>query len=299
MSNHHINRHIDSTNVRAFNIKRKAVEGVITMLWHLAPAFTLQRVADLFFTPTRSNLSAEQSRIIAHGRPLQATVHGQTIRGWCWGQGPGILLAHGWNGCGIQLHGFITPLVRAGYTAIAFDALGHGRSEGRTSSYFEYTDTLRSVIDPDRGFRIQGFVGHSLGAAALINAIDKEQLNLPTVLIAPPLRLRELLHDTLGQWGIPEPVYRALIAQYESRYGYDLNRDDPLRLFGRLNAPVLMVHDRDDRIVPFRDSKAAAENNRHVRLLLTEGLGHKGVLTDPGVALAAIDHLGRSQAIAN
>ena len=66
MSNYHINRHIYSTNVRAFNIKRKAVEGVITLLWHLAPAFTLQRVADLFFAPARTNVSAEQSRMIDH-----------------------------------------------------------------------------------------------------------------------------------------------------------------------------------------------------------------------------------------
>jgi hypothetical protein len=66
MSNYHINQHIYSTNVRAFNIKRKAVEGVITLLWHLAPAFTLQRVADLFFAPARPNVSAEQRRMIAH-----------------------------------------------------------------------------------------------------------------------------------------------------------------------------------------------------------------------------------------
>jgi len=70
MSNYHINRHIYSTNVRAFNIRRKAVESFIKMLWHLVPAFTLQRVADLFFAPVRPNLSAEQSRMIDHlGRP--------------------------------------------------------------------------------------------------------------------------------------------------------------------------------------------------------------------------------------
>ncbi|MEN8692126.1 MAG: alpha/beta fold hydrolase [Desulfobacterales bacterium] len=296
MSSHQINRRNYSTNVRIFNIKRKAVESLITILWHLAPAFTQQKIADLFFAPTRPRLSTDQSLMIDQGRPLQATVHGKTIRGWRWGQGPGILLAHGWNGCGIQLHGLITPLVRAGYTAIAFDALGHGRSDGHTSSYFEYTDTLRLVVDPETGFRIQGFVGHSLGAAALVNTIDKEHLSLPAVLIAPPLRLRELLHDILGQWGIPAPVYKTLIAQYEQRFGYNLNHDDPLRLLGRLNAPVLIIHDRDDRIVPFRDSKAAAKNNRHVRLHLTEGLGHKGVLTDPGVAAAALDHLSRPQA---
>ena len=48
MSNHPTNRHKHSTNVRAFNIKRIAAKGVITLLWHLAPAFTLQRVADFF-----------------------------------------------------------------------------------------------------------------------------------------------------------------------------------------------------------------------------------------------------------
>ena len=143
MSSHHINRRNYSTNVRIFNIKRKAVESLITILWHLAPAFTQQKIADLFFAPTRPRLSTDQSLMIDQGRPLQATVHGKTIRGWRWGQGPGILLAHGWNGCGIQLHGLITPLVRAGYTAIAFDALGHGRSDRHTSSYCEYTDTLR------------------------------------------------------------------------------------------------------------------------------------------------------------
>jgi hypothetical protein len=66
MSNDHINRHMHSTIVRAFNIKRKAVESLITMLWHLAPAFTLQGVADLFFAPARPELSAEQSRMIDH-----------------------------------------------------------------------------------------------------------------------------------------------------------------------------------------------------------------------------------------
>jgi len=148
MSNHHINRRSYSTNVRALNFKRKAVETLITLLWHLAPVFTLHKVADLFFAPARPRLSSDQSR---------------------------------------------------------------------------------------------------------------------------------------------------MIAQYEQRFGYDLNRDDPLRLLSRFNAPVLIIYDRDDRIVPFRDSKAAAANNRHVRLHPTEGLGHKGVLTDPGVAAAALDHLGRPQ----
>ncbi len=64
MSNYHINRYIYSTNVRSFNIKRKAIESLIIMAWHLAPACTLHRVAGLFFALTRPRLSADQSRMI-------------------------------------------------------------------------------------------------------------------------------------------------------------------------------------------------------------------------------------------
>ena len=80
MSNHHINRRNYSTNVRTLDFKRKAVETLITMLWHLAPVFTLHKVTDLFFGPTRPRLSTDQSRMIAQGRRLRATVHDKTIR---------------------------------------------------------------------------------------------------------------------------------------------------------------------------------------------------------------------------
>ena len=74
MSNNHINRYNCSTNVRAFKVKCKTVEGVITSPWHLAPAFTLKRGVDLFFAPARPNVSAEQSRMIAHLSRPQAKV---------------------------------------------------------------------------------------------------------------------------------------------------------------------------------------------------------------------------------
>jgi pimeloyl-ACP methyl ester carboxylesterase len=63
------------------------------------------------------------------------------------------------------------------------------------------------------------------------------------------------------------PKYLKLIAQCEQRFGYDLNRDDSLRLLNRFNVPVLIIHDRDDRIFPFRNSKAADSINGHLRRL--------------------------------
>ncbi|MGZ5446135.1 MAG: alpha/beta hydrolase [Thermoanaerobaculia bacterium] len=49
-------------------------------------------------------------------------------RAWSWGEGPAVLLVHGWGGHAAQFQSFVEPLVRAGFRAIAFDAPSHGSS---------------------------------------------------------------------------------------------------------------------------------------------------------------------------
>jgi alpha-beta hydrolase superfamily lysophospholipase len=95
-----------------------------------------------------------------------------------------------WSGRGIQFHRFIEPLVKAGYTAIAFDGPAHGSSDGRNTSYFEFTDVVRAFFDPELGLHIRGVVAHSFGAAAAINGLARQTDSPETVLIAPALMLR-------------------------------------------------------------------------------------------------------------
>jgi pimeloyl-ACP methyl ester carboxylesterase len=59
----------------------------------------------------------------------------------------------------------------------------------------------------------------------------------------------------------------------------------------------LVVHDRHDRETPFANAEAMAAAGPHVRLLATEGLGHRRVLQSAVVAKAAAAHMaGRSAA---
>ncbi|HEY5764998.1 MAG TPA: alpha/beta fold hydrolase, partial [Candidatus Deferrimicrobiaceae bacterium] len=187
---------------------------------------------------------------------MHVRVHGRNIRGWKWGDGPGVLLVHGWNGRGIQLHRYIDPLVGAGRSVIAIDGPAHGESEGRRTSYFEFTDVIRSLTDPDRGLRIRGIVAHSFGAAAAVNALAHQGAAAETVLLAPPLQLRKMFLGVLERHGVPPRIHEEMIASYESRYGYSLERDDPHRRLGDLRAPVLVVHDREDPVVPHEESEA-------------------------------------------
>lgn len=285
------NRPFNSTNVRIRSVGRHVTRIIISAMWRCAPGYTEQRVKKVFFSPVRPPLIGTQRKILSQGKEYEWRLNDKAIRYWRWGQGPAILLAHGWNGRGISLFRFIEPLVEAGYTVIAFDAPGHGESDGTTTSYFEFTDVVRTFIKPERRLNFVGVIGHSFGAAATVNALSKEQLPVPAVLIAPALKLKEVLYSTFDGYGIPENLCRNIIAKYERIYGYNLDRDNPVRLLPTLTGPMLVIHDPGDEVIPYGDSRMAAENNTSIRFHTTTGLGHKRILLDEEVVRMTLAYL--------
>jgi pimeloyl-ACP methyl ester carboxylesterase len=47
--------------------------------------------------------------------------------------------------------------------------------------------------------------------------------------------------------------------------------------------PALIIHDQDDRDIPWREGEAVARAWPHARFQRTEGLGHRRILRDPEV----------------
>jgi pimeloyl-ACP methyl ester carboxylesterase len=237
-------------------------------------------VKNHIFKPADYQIGAEEKRILKNGSKFQFDIHGKTIQGWKWGEGPGILFVHGWNGRGIQFYKFFNSLKRAGFAIVAFDAPGHGESTGTTSSYFEWTDAVRAILTSSNGFRISGIIAHSLGGSAVINTLSKEKISVPTVLLAPAIRLKQILFNTFNLFGIPPYIYKKVIEEYEHRFGYTLDGDNPSNLISQVNPDLLIVHDQEDGTIPYEDSKEIAETLPTVMLHETKGLGHKRILTD-------------------
>jgi pimeloyl-ACP methyl ester carboxylesterase len=55
------------------------------------------------------------------------------------------------------------------------------------------------------------------------------------------------------------------------------------RLVGQRDAPLLVIHDRDDREVPFVHGERLAATWRNASLHATTGLGHRRILRDDAV----------------
>jgi hypothetical protein len=56
-------------------------------------------------------------------------------------------------------------------------------------------------------------------------------------------------------------------------------------------APALVIHDHDDREVPFASGVALGRAWRGARMVRTRGLGHRAILRDAGVVQDALDFI--------
>lgn len=283
MLDHYLDASKNSTGVL-----KKMIGYLFFGMFRLAPETAAPWLLRLFFRPGIALQDEAEKAVWAAGNAFEFESHGRLIRGRYWGSGPGVLMVHGWDGRGSQFYRLVAPIVAAGYRAIAFDAPAHGESTGLETNYFEYTDAVRHLLRGDAGMPVDKVVAHSFGAAATINAIDKEAVVPELLLIAPALQLEEFLHASFQHHGIPFGLFREVIGRLETRYGYDFHRDNPQRLLRRLAQPCVILHDELDRLVPIEQSRAEAEVNPCVSLQSTRNLGHTRILKSD-TAIAAVN----------
>lgn len=265
---------------------------------------TLQRVAPgpaarwaetLFFTPPRARLTGEQREVIELARPFSVRVDGRRIAVWAWGDGPVVYLVHGWGSRGGRLAAFVPPLVAAGFQVVTHDAPGHGASEGRLSSMPDFARALRGVVDAVGP--MHGIVAHSMGASASALAMHWG-LRVPrAVFLAPaadpPAFALRFGVDTLGL--DPATVDRVR-ANSERRLGVRWSDLQVPSLARALRVPLLVIHDRDDTIVPWADGSAISSAWADAELVTTNGLGHRGVVQAPAIVAQAVGFLRRTSA---
>ncbi len=280
-----------STNVRKFNPRRLSMQLLLGLSGRIFPEQTQRFIHRQFFAPHCRPPGPEQIAALERAQRFSVKVNEQAVRCFSWGSGPAIVLVHGWDGRGAQFHRFIEPIVQAGHRAVAFDGPGHGESDGRTCSYFEMTDAVRTLIRTLGVEQVRGLVGHSFGAGAIVNALDKERLDRPAVLIAPALGLRRMIRQGFEYHGIPTLVYEPIISDYERRFSYQLAQDDPFVLLGQGKISALIVHDVLDRVIPIATSRAAANSAATVKLHETSQLGHRQILVDDDVIRTSTAYL--------
>jgi len=254
----------------------------IRLLGLVSPALAGRWVYRLWFQPIRFPEPPQEKEWRRRAEPMAVEHRGQLLAVDAWGQGPTVLLVHGWNGRGAQLGAFAPALTDAGYRVVAFDTPAHGRSPGRATNLPEISEAIQSVAS--RCGPVHAIVGHSFGVACAVFAMQQGLQANCFVALSPPDSVRSLTRKFFVALDIRPAVQAEFNRLFEADFGADLwQRFSPEVLVRHLHVPGLVIHDQDDRDVPWQEGAAVAQAWPGAEFIRTAGLGHRRILRDPAV----------------
>jgi pimeloyl-ACP methyl ester carboxylesterase len=211
---------------------------------------------------------------------------GNGLVAWRWGEGPKVLLVHGFEGNRSQFGAIIEALLTRGYSAVALDVPAHGESAGGELTAVNFVAALDRTLD--HLGKVHAVIGHSLGAAASLFTVAHRGGAERIALVSAPSSLRRELRRFAGAVGLSQRGAAAFIASVENRVGRPATDFDVRRFADKVDLPVLLIHDQNDRQVPVAEAARAAHALRGAELIVTRGLGHNRLLADPGVVTAIV-----------
>ncbi len=174
---------------------------------------------------------------------------------------------------------------------VAFDAPAHGESSGRRTNLLQCAGAALQVAAAHGP--VHGAISHSFGGPTIALAMRSGLSLNRLVMIGPPRSIAEMSAVRARKAGVPEQIIdrgNRLIAE---RFAIDWDHIATDRMIAEADVPVLVIHDRDDRTVPWDDGAKIASAAANGRLVTTSGLGHDAILWDPGVVQEAADFLAQ------
>lgn len=257
------------------------IKSALGLTAKLSPALAGLMAHKFWIRTFRSKEPGRETRFLEKAQWSTVLVNGNNVQVYTVGEGPTIMMCHGWNGRGAQFSHIASALIKDGYQVVLLDNPGHGRSAGSTSSVKAFSQTLSSL---SKHYHPIAIITHSLGGLALLNAISHGLSIKQAVCIAPPKDVSTLTASFSQTMALPASVEGHHRQRIEQQFGRDVwNAFSMPVLVKDCPIPGMIIHDQTDRFTQHDDSREIASLWPGCEFISTEKLGHMRILRDKSV----------------
>lgn len=260
---------------------------VLGSLGRIVPTAGAAVLERLFTLPGRHPVPARERDWMEGANVETVTLpDGRGLTSYSFGEGPTVLLAHGWSGRASQMGAFVAPLVDRGCRVVAFDQPGHGAGPRYRTSVPDFAVAIAGVaraVGP-----VHAVIAHSAGAAATTVALSRGMTAGRLVYLAPPDDVGDQLHRVQRDVGFSDAVADLAQRRVERRFGMRFDEVRGGELAQGQSVPLLVFHDPHDRRVAFSDSVRLVERWPGARLQPVPDVGHSRLVRDETTVAAAV-----------
>jgi len=259
-----------------------------TLLSRLFPFLAVASAHRLFHYPVNTKRKNRNEVALPAAYIFDITLYDDlTLQGYQWGNNdhPTVLLVHGWSTTSRSMSHFTDILLKHNYQVISYDALRHGESKAKHSDLASWADSVRAVmkhIGP-----VECIVAHSFGGAAVTVASKLGLATRKLVFVAPIHDISSVADNFATHLHIPLNIVKEMRyytwEQNKTHFEkYGTNWQDIV--ISDFHVPTLLFHDKEDKEIGIEHSEQICKMWPWATLVPTEGLGHRKILDDEGVA---------------
>ena len=275
-------------------MKINTLSFVANLLAGIAPSISAKLIYASWVQVTRSPRPAREESCFDSAKKSILNIDDEKISLYSWGEGPKILLLHGWGGRATQYFKFVENLLAQGYGVLSFDAPGHGESSGHKTSLNQQVKIIQRLCDEYGGF--EAIIAHSFGFMLAVNALNSGVKSKAMIGISSPADYPLLLKAYVNYLVLNEKAETAFYSYLKRKHGLT-NLDDISihHLAKKIKLPCLIVHDDNDRQVPVSEAHKIIDAWQGAELYLTKGLGHSRVLYQEATINQCIEFLNKKK----
>jgi pimeloyl-ACP methyl ester carboxylesterase len=240
----------------------------------------------MFCTPENDPLK-ETPLIYRQAKRAKFMIDGKKIRGHRWNhpKDDRVLILHGFSSAAHKFDKYIVTMMNKGYEVVAFDAIAHGESEGKTINAIEYKEMIKKAIYKFGPFN--KYIAHSFGCLALTLALEEvdHDENTRIAFISAATETTSALDYAYKALNLDDKKIRDEI----DNVIYEITGNQPewfsiKRAMPNIKAKILWVHDEDDRVTPYKDVLKVQEKHfPNIEFMITNGLGHQKIYHEKDV----------------
>lgn len=273
----------------------RVLRGAFGKLSAVAPGLTAHLAYGLLARPPRSAEKPWQSELRFKARASRLDFGAGDLAVYEWGDGPTVLMVHGWGARATHMGKMIDPLVTAGFRVIAFDAPAHGESHGKSTDLVQFSAAIAAVarhVGP-----IHTILAHSFGVAMALYAQRDWGVESKAQILISSFDHCKWFTDAFSAYlglrpGVMEQARQKMVDRYSGRFNWD--QMSVVEMLRRTRQETFLIHDLEDPEIPFKHSIALwVQGAPSARFLATSGLGHHRLLGNPEVIGRVVDFVSR------
>ncbi|WP_422105683.1 alpha/beta hydrolase [Winogradskyella sp.] len=252
----------------------KSIGSALNATSFISSKYASKKALNLFASPRKGRYTETQRKVVSSALFEEVDFNDTTIATYRWnGKGKTILLTHGWESNASRWDYILNDLRAQNYNIVALDAPAHGRSSGKRFNAVLYSECINVIAQK---FQPEVIIGHSVGGMASVFFMHNYPLDTvkKMVLLGAPAHFTGVFSRYKALMGYNKRISNGLDNIVLERFGQPVDYFSAANFTKSIKAAGLIIHDKNDKIIPYEDALLFANRYENSELISTTGFGH-------------------------